>query len=101
VRGETKFRGCEVTDGCAPGGVIRLCHSHNFEYEVDPYFQFTAVGGEKPGETAKSFRFPAPLPEDQTEINTGGKAPTTLGSFIGEVADVPYTAEYYFYHSED
>ncbi len=32
---------------------------------------------------------------------TGGKAPTTPGSFIDEVVDVPYTAEYYFYRAED
>ena len=28
---------------------------------------------------------------------TGGLAPATPGSSIGEVAEVPYTAEYYFY----
>ncbi len=31
-------------------------------------------------------------------VNTvGGKAPSTPGSVIGEVTNVPYTAEYYFY----
>ena len=35
-------------------------------------------------------------------INTqGGLSPTTPGSFIGEVAKIPYTAEYYFYRSDD
>ena len=32
---------------------------------------------------------------------TGGKAPTTPGSSVGEMVDAPYTAEYYFYRSED
>lgn len=35
-------------------------------------------------------------------VNTrGGKAPTTPGTFVGEEAKVPYTAEYYFYRSQD
>jgi hypothetical protein len=33
-------------------------------------------------------------------VNTvGGLAPTAPGSFVGEEADVPYTAEYYFYRA--
>lgn len=32
---------------------------------------------------------------------TGGTAPTTPGSVIGERAEVPYTAEYYFYRARD
>ena len=31
---------------------------------------------------------------------TGGIAPTAFGLFIGEVKEVPYTAEYYFYRAE-
>ncbi len=31
---------------------------------------------------------------------TGGTAPTTPGSVIGEEANVPYTAEYYFYKAQ-
>jgi len=35
-------------------------------------------------------------------INTsGGKAPTTPGAFVGEVARVPYTTEYVFYRLAD
>jgi hypothetical protein len=31
-------------------------------------------------------------------VNTeGGKAPTDAGTVVGEVAYVPYTAEYFFY----
>ena len=32
---------------------------------------------------------------------TGGTAPTAPGSVIGEVKEVPYTAEYYFYRATD
>jgi hypothetical protein len=43
----------------------------------------------------------SPVTYIQRVNTTGGKAPTTPGSFVGEVVDVPYTAEYYFYRSED
>ncbi len=34
-------------------------------------------------------------------VNTvGGIAPSAPGSFVGQEADVPYTAEYYFYRAE-
>jgi hypothetical protein len=34
-------------------------------------------------------------------VNTaGGKAPTEPGEFVGEEAEVPYTAEYYFYRQQ-
>ena len=32
---------------------------------------------------------------------TGGLAPTAPGSSVGEVQEVPYTAEYYFYRAEN
>ena len=32
---------------------------------------------------------------------TGGTAPTTPASFVGEVKEVPYTAEYYFYRPDN
>ena len=32
---------------------------------------------------------------------TGGIAPTTPGASVGEVKEVPYTAEYYFYKAEN
>jgi hypothetical protein len=35
-------------------------------------------------------------------VNTrGGLKPTTPGSFVGEEARIPYTAEYYFYRAEN
>ncbi len=35
-------------------------------------------------------------------VNTvGGKAPSTAGTTVGQVANVPYTAEYYFYSATD
>jgi len=30
----------------------------------------------------------------------GGKAPADPGDFVGEMARVPYTAEYYFYRAK-
>ena len=34
-------------------------------------------------------------------VNTvGGKAPADPGDFVGEEVEVPYTAEYYFYHRQ-
>jgi hypothetical protein len=32
---------------------------------------------------------------------TGGKAPSQDGVFIGQVARVPYTADYFFYRKSD
>jgi hypothetical protein len=32
---------------------------------------------------------------------TGGKAPAGAGAFVGEVVEVPYTAEYFFYRAHD
>jgi Protein of unknown function (DUF3455) len=35
-------------------------------------------------------------------VNTaGGKAPLTNGTFIGQVAEMPYTADYFFYRNTD
>jgi uncharacterized protein DUF3455 len=35
-------------------------------------------------------------------VNTvGGKAPASSGTFVGQEADVPYTAEYYFYKADE
>jgi hypothetical protein len=35
-------------------------------------------------------------------VNTvGGKAPTVSGGVAGEMARVPYTAEYFFYKADD
>lgn len=36
----------------------------------------------------------------QRTNTTGGMAPTTPGTTVGEVAEVPYTAEYYFYKAQ-
>ena len=35
-------------------------------------------------------------------VNTvGGKAPSTPGAFVGQVAEVPYTADYFFYRQSN
>ena len=36
----------------------------------------------------------------QRLYTVGGNAPSTPGATVGEVAEVPYTAEYYFYRTE-
>lgn len=36
----------------------------------------------------------------QRTNTTGGLTPSTFGSIVGEVMEVPYTAEYYFYRAE-
>lgn len=43
----------------------------------------------------------SPVTYIQRVNTTGGIPPTTPGSFIGEVTEVPYTAEYYFYRARD
>ena len=37
----------------------------------------------------------------QRANTTGGLAPTLPGTSVGEVAEIPYTAEYFFYRGED
>ena len=43
----------------------------------------------------------SPVTYIQRVNTTGGTAPSAPGSFIGEVTEVPYTAEYYFYRARD
>jgi hypothetical protein len=35
----------------------------------------------------------------QRVSTVGGKAPTEAGSFTGQLRDIPYTAEYFFYRA--
>jgi hypothetical protein len=43
----------------------------------------------------------SPVTYIQRVNTTGGKAPSTPGSFLNESVEVSYTAEYYFYRAED
>ena len=55
-----------------------------------PWLRLKAVDPEGPGVFAVTTFI--------QRVNTsGGKAPLTPGSFVGQVARVPYTADYFFY----
>ena len=57
-----------------------------------PWLLIRAVSTEGPGIFAETTYV--------QRINTvGGKAPATAGTTVGQVANVPYTAEYYFYRA--
>jgi len=57
-----------------------------------PWLLIRAVSAEGPGIFANTTYV--------QRVNTvGGKAPTTAGTTVGQVANVPYTAEYYFYRT--
>ena len=60
-----------------------------------PWLRLTALNPEGPGIFANTTFI-------QRVNTTGGKAPSTDGTFVGQVTRVPYTADYFFYrHSND
>jgi len=60
-----------------------------------PWLRLTALNPEGPGIFANTTFI-------QRVNTTGGKAPSADGTFVGQVARVPYTADYFFYrHSND
>lgn len=67
-------------DGCTPNA------------SAIPYLKLEAVSSEGPG-VFDGVTF------IQRVNTTGGTAPATPGTFVGEEARVPYTAEYYFYRA--
>jgi hypothetical protein len=69
------------------GGAARRCTPDS---TAIPWLSLTAVSGDRPG----VFRRVTFIQRLHT---TGGVAPTAPGSFPGQMARVPYTAEYYFY----
>jgi len=56
-----------------------------------PWLRLDAKSPEGPGIFANTTFI-------QRVNTTGGKAPSTDGAFVGQVARVPYTADYFFYH---
>jgi len=59
-----------------------------------PWLLVRAVSSEGPGILAGTSYI--------QRVNTqGGRAPTTPGTIVGELARIPYTAEYYFYHADN
>ena len=60
-----------------------------------PWLRLTALNPKGPGIFANTTFI-------QRVNTTGGKAPSADGTFVGQVARVPYTADYFFYrHSND
>ena len=58
-----------------------------------PWLRLAAVHTEGPGIFAATTFI--------HRVNTvGGKAPAEAGVFVGQVAEVPYTADYYFYRDD-
>jgi hypothetical protein len=55
-----------------------------------PWLRLSAKSTEGPGIFANTTYI-------QRVNTTGGKAPSTDGAFVGQVARVPYTADYFFY----
>ena len=58
-----------------------------------PWLLLRAVSADGPGIFARTTYI--------QRVNTvGGLAPSTPGTAVGQEADVPYTAEYFFYRAE-
>jgi hypothetical protein len=55
-----------------------------------PWLRLDAVNPEGPGILAGTTFI-------QRVNTTGGKAPSENGAFVGQVARIPYTADYFFY----
>ena len=55
-----------------------------------PWLRLQALTAEGPGIFAETTFI-------QRVHTAGGKAPSTNGSFVGQVARIPYTADYFFY----
>jgi hypothetical protein len=60
------------------------------DQDAIPWLRLQALTSEGPGIFANTTFI-------QRVNTTGGKAPFTDGTFVGQVARVPYTADYFFY----
>jgi hypothetical protein len=77
--------------GTVVGTVLERCTP---DPDAIPWLLLEAVSTEGPGIFARVTFI--------QRVNTvGGNAPTAAGDFVGEVVEVPYTAEYYFYRAHD
>ena len=75
--------GSEVVGALPPAAVI-------VDTNAIPWLRLQALTTEGPGVFADTTFI-------QRVNTTGGKAPFTDGAFVGQVARVPYTADYFFY----
>jgi hypothetical protein len=78
-----------VSGSTVRGTVVDRCPS---EAGAIPWLLLTAVDPEGPG----IFQRVTYIQRVNTE---GGTVPTDAGSFVGEIMNVPYTAEYVFYRA--
>jgi hypothetical protein len=73
------------------GTVLERCTP---DPDAIPWLKLKAVSSEGPGIFHRVTFI--------QRVNTvGGNAPTDPGDFVGEEAEVPYTAEYFFYRAQD
>ena len=75
--------GSKVVGKIPPAAVI-------MDRNAIPWLRLDAVNPEGPGIFAGTTFI-------QRVNTTGGKAPLTNGDFVGQVARIPYTADYFFY----
>jgi hypothetical protein len=75
--------GSKVVGKIPPAAVI-------MDRNAIPWLRLEAVNPEGPGILAETTFI-------QRVNTTGGKAPSTDGAFVGQVARIPYTADYFFY----
>jgi hypothetical protein len=75
--------GSKVVGKLPPAAVI-------VDPDAIPWLRLASLTTEGPGIFAKTSFI-------QRVNTTGGKAPRTDGTFVGQVARVPYTADYFFY----
>jgi hypothetical protein len=82
----------ESLSGSTVGGIVlERCTPHP---DAIPWLLLAAVNPEGPGIFHRVTFI--------QRVNTvGGKAPVDPGTFVGELAHVPYTADYFFYRQHD
>ncbi len=81
--------GSKVVGALPPSGAVIM------DTTAIPWLRLAAKSKEGPGVFAETTFI-------QRVNTTGGKAPSVNGTFVGQVASVPYTADYFFYrHSND
>ena len=80
--------GSRVVGALPPSGVVTV------DTNAIPWLRLQALVTEGPGIFADTTFI-------QRVNTTGGKAPSAPGAFVGQVARVPYTADYFFFREAD
>lgn len=76
--------GSRVAGKLPPSGVVTV------DTNSIPWLRLEALNPQGPGILAETTFI-------QRVNTTGGKAPSVPGAFVGQVARIPYTADYFFY----